>query len=261
MTGAARLILVLFVAATAGTEPREMAQAREAPPEKSEPASYWTERGFVPLFNGTDLTGWRNPYKHGMARVVGSEIHLVGDRKFFLVTDRSYSDFQLSVDVHLPEGPANSGVMFRCHVEPGRVFGYQAECDGSDRRWSGGLYDEGRRQWIWPSTKGRSEEKFLAHEAESQAFFREPRVRDALVRNGWNRYTIECRGDHITIDLNGVKVTDFRDGMDASGPIGIQHHGEKGQTYRFRNLFIKELPDRAAATDAPAGPNDRGITR
>ena len=29
--------------------------------------------------------------------------------------------------------------------------------------------------------------------------------------------------------------------MDASGVIGIEHHGEKGQTYKFRNLRIKEL--------------------
>jgi len=38
-----------------------------------------------------------------------------------------------------------------------------------------------------------------------------------------------------------VKITDIRDATDKAGPIGIQHHGEKGQVYRFRNLRIKEL--------------------
>jgi hypothetical protein len=38
-----------------------------------------------------------------------------------------------------------------------------------------------------------------------------------------------------------VVTTDAEDDKDASGPVGIQHHGEKGQTYRFRNLRIKEL--------------------
>ena len=202
-------------------------------------------RGYKPLFNGTDLTGWRNPYSHGEAKVVDGEIHLLADKKFFLVTEKKYSDFRLSVDIHLPEGKANSGVMFRCHVDENakkKVFGYQAECDGSDRRWSGGFYDEARRGWIWPSTEGRSPEQFLEHEQESKAAFADPSIANALNRNGWNRYVITCVKDLITIELNGVQTVRFRDPTDATGFIGIQHHGEKGQTYRFRNLFIKQLP-------------------
>nr|WP_146458544.1 family 16 glycoside hydrolase [Rubripirellula tenax] len=202
-------------------------------------------RGYTPLFNGKDLGGWRNPYPYGEAKVVGGEIHLLADQKFFLVTDKKYADFRVSVEIHLPEGDANSGVMFRCHVDDDaakKVYGYQAECDGSDRRWSGGFYDESRRGWIWPSTKGRSEDQFLNHEQESKASFAEPAVANALNRNGWNRYVVTCVKDVITIELNGVQTVRFRDATDASGFIGIQHHGEKGQTYRFRNLFIKELP-------------------
>jgi hypothetical protein len=196
----------------------------------------------VALFNGKDLSGWTNPYKHGEAKVVDGEIHLLADKKFFLVTEESFEDFILEVDIHLPEGKANSGVMFRANVEPNKVFGYQAECDGSDRRWSGGLYDEGRRGWIWPSQKGRTkEEKFLAHEKESQAYFKKPEVRDALKRNGWNSYKITCKGSSIKIEVNGVVTTEIEDDTDQSGPVGIQHHGEKGQTYRFRNISITKL--------------------
>lgn len=204
-------------------------------------------RGYTPLFNGKDLTGWRNPYQHGEAKVVDGEIHLLASEKFFLVTDKQYSDFRVSVDIHLPDGEANSGVMFRCHVDDNapkkKVFGYQAECDGSDRRWSGGLYDEARRGWVWPSTRGRSEAQFLEHEEASQAAFAEPNVAGALNRNGWNRFVVTCIQDRISIEVNGVPTTTFRDTIDASGHIAIQHHGEDGQTYRFRNLFIKELPE------------------
>lgn len=198
--------------------------------------------GYKPLFDGKSLEGWYNPYDHGQARVVDGEIHLAANKKFFLVTEEQYADFRLVAEIHLPEGPANSGIMFRCHVEPNRVFGYQAECDGSSRCWSGGLFDEQRRRWIWPSKKGRSEDEFLKHEESSQAFFRQPAVRDALRRDGWNRFEIACRGERIQIWLNGVLITDLRDKLDTLGPIAIQHHGEKGQTYRFRNLFIKTLP-------------------
>lgn len=194
------------------------------------------------LFNGEDLSGWTNPFDYGEATVVDGEIHLKADKKFFLVTEESFSDFELVAEIHLPEGQANSGIMFRAHVEPGKVYGYQAECDGSDRRWSGGLYDEGRRKWLWPSKSGNTgDEKFLAHEEESKAHFAKPEVRDALKRNGWNEYRITCKGDKIKIEVNGVVTTEIEDDVDSSGPIGIQHHGEKGQIYRFRNIKLKKL--------------------
>ena len=196
----------------------------------------------IALFDGKTLNGWKNPFDYGDAKVVDGEIHLLSDKKFFLVTEESFDDFEVTVDIHLPEGKANSGVMFRAHVEPNKVFGYQAECDGSDRCWSGGLYDEGRRGWVWPSQTGRTkEEKFLAYEKESQAHFAKPEVKGALKRNGWNTYKITCKGSHIKIEVNGVVTTELDDDTDASGPIGIQHHGEKGQTYRFRNISIKKL--------------------
>ena len=195
-----------------------------------------------PLFNGQDLTGWHNPYEWGEAEVVDAEIHLTASRKFFLVTEKKYGDFILEGEILLPEGKANSGFMFRCHVEKNKVFGYQAEVDGSDRRWSGGLYDEGRRGWLWPSQTGRTKEKSaLEHEARSKEHFAKDAVRNALKRNDWNTYRITCRGNQLTIQVNGVTTTEYKDDTDASGFIGIQHHGEKGQTYRFRNLRIQEL--------------------
>ena len=200
--------------------------------------------GWANLFNGKDLAGWKNPYAWGEAKVVDGEIHLTAPKKFFLVTEQTYGDFVLEGEVKLPPGTANSGFMFRCHVEPGNVFGYQAEVDGSDRRWSGGLYDEGRRGWLWPSQKGRTKDssgKALEHEQASQAFFQKPEIRDALKRDDWNRYRVTCQGDKIKIELNGVTVTEYEDDVDAEGYIAIQHHGEKDQTYRFRNVRIREI--------------------
>jgi hypothetical protein len=188
--------------------------------------------GFVSLFDGKTLDGWKNPYKWGEAVIVDGEIHLKGDKKWFLVTEKNYSDFIFEGEVKLPEGQANSGFMFRAHVEPNKVFGYQAEVDGdANRKWSGGLYDEGRRQWFISPVKA---------DADSVAAFRK-RAGDAFKRNDWNKYRITCKGNKITIEVNGVVTTDIEDDKDATGPIGIQHHGEKGQTYMFRNLRIKEL--------------------
>lgn len=188
--------------------------------------------GFKPLFDGKTLEGWKNPYKHGEAKVVDGEIHLIANSKFFLVTEKTYANFVFEGEVLLPEGKANSGFMFRAHAEPGKVYGYQSEVDGDPtRKWSGGLYDEGRRAWFISPIKGNK---------ESEKAFRE-RAGDAFKRNDWNTYRITCKGNKITIEVNGVVTTDVEDDKDASGVIGIQHHGEKGQTYKFRNLRIKEL--------------------
>lgn len=188
--------------------------------------------GFVSLFDGKTMTGWRNAYDWGQIEVVNGEIHLTGEKKFFVVTEKTYGDFIFEGDIFLPAGKANSGFMFRAHVEKNKVFGYQAEVDGDEnRKWSGGLYDEGRRMWFASPIKGNK---------ESEDAFR-ARASDCFKRNDWNTYRIECKGASLKIFVNGVLTTDIQDSMDVSGVIAIQHHGEKGQTYKFRNLRIKEL--------------------
>lgn len=193
----------------------------------AEPAS----EGFVSLFDGKTMAGWKNPYTWGEMEVVNGEILLKGDKKFFVVTEKTYGDFVFEGDVLLPQGQANSGFMFRARVEPNKVFGYQAEVDGSPRNWSGGLYDEGRRMWFASPIKGN---------AESEAAFR-ARAGQTFKRDDWNTYRITCKGSHLKIEVNGVVTSEVEDSTDASGVIGIQHHGEKGQVYKFRNLRIREL--------------------
>lgn len=217
------LLLPLSVTALLLTNCDQQEGAQNDPPAAQEE---WTS-----LFDGKTTEGWKNPYDWGTIEVGDGEIHLTGDRKFFFVTEKSYSDFVFEVDILLPDGTANSGVMFRANVEPNKVFGYQAEVDGSPRNWSGGLYDEGRRQWFISPKRG---------DKESEAAFRE-RAGDTFKRSDWNTYRITCKGDHLKVEVNGVVTTEINDNTDASGAIGIQHHGEKGQTYRFRNLRVKEL--------------------
>ncbi|MBM4024771.1 MAG: DUF1080 domain-containing protein [Planctomycetes bacterium] len=197
-----------------------------------------TAESWIPLFDGQTLTGWTNPYDWGKAWVENGEILLQADKKFFLVTEKRCRDFVFEGEVKMPEGKSNSGFMFRCHVQPNRVFGYQAEVDPSDRQWSGGLYDEGRRGWLHPIQKAPNSTKaFVA------------RTKGAFQREGWNRYRIHCVGPSIRIYVNDVLTTDYVDTMDREGHLAIQHHGEKGQIYRFRNLRVRELTAPAALAE------------
>ncbi|WP_407678330.1 3-keto-disaccharide hydrolase [Candidatus Seribacter sulfatis] len=188
---------------------------------------------WVNLFNGKDLSGWHNPYSHGEFKVVKGVIELIANKKFFLAYDQKFSDFILEAEIKLPEGKANSGFLFRSQKrENGSMFGYQAEVDGSDRNWSGGLYDEGRRGWIHPK-------KPIVNPYNDEHWKKDRS--GAFKRSDWNHYKIRCLGEHIQIWVNGVKTTDLKDSTDAKGFIAIQHHGEKGQVYRFKNIKILEL--------------------
>lgn len=199
-----------------------LALAAEGPPAGDE--------GFVPLFNGEDFEGWRKVGGEATYRIEGDTI--VGEvgpgPNTFLRTEREYDDFVFKVDLKL-DVPGNSGIQFRSHQKPeddpkhpGRVFGYQMEVDPSDRKWSGGIYDEGRRGWLY-DLKGKP---------EAQAAFK---------LDDWNEYVIEAKGDRIRTWVNGIPVADLTDDADASGFIALQVHSGKAGKIRWRNPRIKDL--------------------
>lgn len=182
------------------------------------------------LFDGETLAGWTNPYEWGSASVQDGEIHLIGNRKFFMVTEETFGDFVFEGEVILPDTMSNAGFMFRANVEPNNVFGYQAEVDPTGRRWSGGLYDEGRRAWLVPTARDS---------AAARAFREGPGA--AFNPTDWNHYRISAIGDSLEIYVNDVLTVAVRDTVDAAGVIGLQHHGEAGKLYRYRNLRIREV--------------------
>ncbi|WP_394749820.1 3-keto-disaccharide hydrolase [Spongiimicrobium salis] len=194
---------------------------------------------WIALFDGKSLDNWeiRNgtaPYK-----IVGSEI--VGTTKFgspntFLCTKERYGDFILEFEVKV-DSSINSGVQFRSLSLPeyqnGRVHGYQAEIDPSDRAWSGGIYDEGRRGWLYDLKN-------------------HPKGKKAFKKNTWNRYRIEAIGSHISIWINGINTSNIMDSMTDRGFIGLQVHSienakDIGKEIRWRNLrIITDQPEKYA---------------
>ncbi|MDP7009757.1 MAG: DUF1080 domain-containing protein [Verrucomicrobiota bacterium] len=214
------------------------------------------EKGFVPLFNGQDFTGWTQ--KGGRARyaVVKSEIvgtAVSGTPNSFMCTRKLYGDFILEYEYKC-DNRLNSGVQIRSNAydkevtkllkngktkkfPAGRVHGYQVEIDPNkpDRMWSAGIYDEGRRGWLFPGLRG----------GDGPAFTKAGRK--TYKPNEWNKVRVECRGDSIKTWLNGVPRADFKDDLTAEGFIGLQVHGignKKeliGAQVRWRNLRIKEL--------------------
>ena len=111
-------------------------------PAQPKPADGW-----VNLFNGKDLQGWKQ--LNGKAKYTVANNELIGETVFgtpnsFLATEKEYGDFILEFEV-LVDPEMNSGVQIRSQSLPayqnGRVHGYQIEIDPSKRAFSGGIYD------------------------------------------------------------------------------------------------------------------------
>ncbi len=190
-------------------------------------AADWT-----PLFNGTSLQGWtqrggKATYEVKDGAIVGTAVPNTPNS--FLCTERDYSDFILEVEFRI-DPTLNAGIQFRSNSLPdykkGQVHGYQMEIDPSQRGWSGGIFDEGRRGWIYPLE------------------FR-PEARYAFKQNEWNHYRVEAIGDSIRTWVNGVPAADLVDPVTQKGFIALQVHGvgkrDDGPQTSWRNIKIQEL--------------------
>ena len=203
------------------------APAAASPPAATRPAAPWQD-----ITPRAGLAGWRTVGGKAIYEVTGDD-ELVGraapgKTNNWLVSDARYDDFILEFDAKT-DTLLNSGVMIRGQSQPdyrgGVVFGYQAEIDPSSRAWSGGLYDEQRRQWL--HTLGRNEA-----------------ARAAFRSGEWNHYRIEAIGPRIRTFVNGVPAADIADDTDARGFIAFQVHAvpddvaARKPEVRFRNVRI-----------------------
>lgn len=199
---------------------------------------------WINLFNEKNLKGWKILNGNAEYKVENDEIigtTKIGTPNTFLTTKKIYSDFILEYDMRMDAG-INSGVQIRSNslkdYKEGRVHGYQVECDDSDRGWSAGIFDEGRRGWLYPVEYNQVGKK--AYNSEE-----------------WNTYRVEAVGNSIRTWLNGIPISNLVDDLTAEGFIGLQVHAIRnkeleGKTIRWKNIRIitkdvenhrKKMPD------------------
>lgn len=185
---------------------------------------------WINLFNGKDLSGWKQV--NGKAKYAVVDGMIVGtcvkdSPNSFLATEKEYGDFILEVQIKIDEG-INSGIQFRSLQKEadGRVFGYQMEMDHrKDRAWSGGIYDEARRGWLYPLDLN-------------------PAAKKAFKWGDWNTYRIECIGSVIRTWVNDVPVAYLIDNATLKGLIGLQVHSvykpeDEGKKTYWKNVRIQ----------------------
>ncbi|MDD3063106.1 MAG: DUF1080 domain-containing protein [Massilibacteroides sp.] len=205
-----------------------------------------SDKGFVSLFNGKNLTGWKGlvenpivrskmkPAQLAKAQAKADEQMrmdwkvenglLVFDGKGYdnLCTEKLYGDFEMYVDWKLdPAGPeADAGIYLR--GTPQVQIWDTARVDVGAQVGSGGLYNN--------------------QENESKPL----KVADNML-GAWNTMYIKMVGDRVTVKLNGELVTDdviLENYWDRKQPIfpieqiELQAHGSK---VYYRNIYVKEL--------------------
>ena len=173
------------------------------PPAEAAPGEWTT------LFDGTSLAGFTQSGDANW-RLTDGAAH-ADSGSGFLVTPRSYADFDLEVEFFV-SADANSGVFVRCAsgAEIGATTCYEVN-----------IFD----QRPDPTYRTGS----IVDVAPPAAMI------DAGGR--WNTFAISARGPRLQVTLNGMRTVDVEDGRHTTGPIALQYGAG---TVMFRNVRIRE---------------------
>lgn len=208
-------------------------------------------RGYTPLFNGTDLTGWhgvkgdfnpegyttkspeelatlREAWAKDMAenwKVDNGDIYN-GGKGVYLTTDGEFTDYELLIDYQtVPK--ADSGIYLK-HTPQVQIWDWTKEADKWKNRADFGSGS------LWNNSAGKP-------------------GKDALVLadnplGTWNSFRIRQVGARTSVWLNGKLVVKHaimenywdktrKSPLRPKGPVQLQTHGGE---IRWKNVFIKE---------------------
>jgi hypothetical protein len=183
---------------------------------------------FTPLFNGQDLSGW--VIESNAAFGVRNGLLVVNKGTGWLRSAATFGDAVFRLDFRFLEDEANSGIFVRTAATSKKDAngwpdnGYQVQCMDTLKppRHVAAMIPYGG--------EGFTDENHESDLDKIKQVYRGARE--------WNTYEITCRGEELTVKLNGSVVTKARNINNSSGHVGIQaEHG----LLEFRNLGIKTL--------------------
>lgn len=183
------------------------------------------EEGKAEAFFDKELSGWegiKDLWSVKDGAIVG---YTQKDPGFntFLVSKKTYKDFEMTFDVRLKDGVGNSGVQIRSKMidkKKERFTVHGPQVDVGKGYW-GSLYNEGKGM-------------MRASSKESQK---------AVKEKEFNKYSIRAVGKKVTIKVNGETTVDeeFKD-LPEEGIIAFQlHAGYKTMEVTFKDVVFKEI--------------------
>lgn len=191
------------------------------------------EEGWISLFNGKDLSGWKaNENGDETFKVVDGEIVVNGNvsHLFYMgdVEDHDFKNFEWKCEV-MTKPNSNSGMYFHTEYQdggwPAKGYEVQVNATHGDARKSGGLYAV----------------KDVMNDAPHKD-------------NEWFTQHVIVKGKHIIVKVNGKVTTDYTEPDDvergdgfkgrvlSSGTFALQGH-DPGSEVHFRKIMVKPLDD------------------
>ena len=230
---------------------KELPSSKPRPEEICESA-----QGFVTLFTGIDLNGWKADAGHAghwQPRPEPNALFYDGKstaKDKNLWTEKEYGDFELICDWRFTAKPVkrNRPVILPSGDEAvddaGKVKEVQVEDAGDSGIFLRGSHKSQVNIWCWPAGSGevygyRTDRKMPAEVRRAVT----PKVKADNPIGKWNRFVITLRGERLTVRLNGKLVVEDAQlpGIPAKGAIGLQHHGDP---IEFANLYLREIDRR-----------------
>jgi hypothetical protein len=216
--------------------------------------------GWIPLFNGKDLTGWQG--LEGYWSVVDGVIQCSETKENSKQSDlillcskdnpEKFANFELRYAWKMVTPGGNSGVQFRGKIDNPKMLhvgGYQADIDAGNG-YTGIIYDEGGvaggrgimskrgEKTHWDAENKRTATPLDKNDAEIKALIKPI--------GEWNECVVTADGNHITYSINGQVTTEMVDESPKAlkdGVIGLQMHAGFTMTIQFKDFKIKMLPD------------------
>jgi hypothetical protein len=185
------------------------------------------DEGFIQLFNGKDLTGWKtHPDDKGKWEVVDGAIVGSGPVGHLYSEKDDYTNFIFRVEAMISD-KGNSGQMFRTNFQKGFPKGYEAQINATHG-------DPIRTGSLYPAFK-------LSKEDREKII-----ILDMLHKpDEWFTQEVIADGNHIIIKVNGKTTVDFVDPNNSftKGHFALQQHND-GSVVKFKKVEYKPLPDK-----------------
>lgn len=201
------------------------------------------EEGFVPLFNGRDLTGWKIVnVAPGTFTVRDGMIVSTGKPTGTLRTERMYENFIVELEWrHLqPGGNAGLFVWGDPITHVGVPFSRGIEVQILDGRETANYTSHGDVFSIW----GARMKPDRPHPNGSERCL--PIEKRCRPSPEWNHYRVTCRDGVLKLAVNGKEVSGATECRPRKGYLCLESEGSE---CHFRNLQIKELPSTNPAPD------------
>ena len=209
----------------------------------------------IELFNGKDLKGWRAvlqdekqvpekvrkrlkfPAKmEDVWKVENGVLICKGQPYGYIVTEKEFGDFELSLEWKWPGRGGNNGVLLFVHGAD------KAYPPGDGATWPGSIEAQlaaGGAGDIWLIPPGKLDIPKSQQDPKSKRRHHRTTKEDVEKPLGeWNKYEVVCKGGNVKLKVNGTLVNEGKNADPKRGKIGLQSEGTE---VHFRNIKLKEL--------------------